>query len=388
MKYLIILITSTFLTTLSFAQGIDFFHGTWEEALEQAKAEDKIIFVDAYTTWCGPCKKMSKSVFTQKEVGDYFNQHFVALKLDMEKEQGRKFGRSYPVSAYPTFYFIDGNGETVLTTKGAMGAEKFIALGTSAVSKVDYSADFAKEYEKGNRDPELVFNYVKALNKSGKSSLKVANDYIKTQKDLTTPENIKFLIEATTQADSRIFGLLVKNKAQAIAATDEATVNGVIEKACKKTAQKAIEFNSEDLQKEAKTKMKQHLPGKAEVFANTSDMEFYKAAGDANNYLKSCMCYAKKTVKSDASQLNLLASDINKNFSDDTKAMKQAEKMAKKAAENGGLYNYYFTYADILSKNGKKQEALKMAQKSLDLVKGNRMEEMTIKQLIQKIEKS
>ena len=67
------------------ANGIKFFKGTFNEALVKAKQENKILFVDFYAVWCVPCKKMAKTVFTQEEVGKYFNEHFISLQLDAEK---------------------------------------------------------------------------------------------------------------------------------------------------------------------------------------------------------------------------------------------------------------------------------------------------------------
>ena len=57
--------------------GIEFFKGTWEEALAEAKAQDKIIFMDAYAVWCGPCKRMAATVFTDKKVGKFYNENFI-----------------------------------------------------------------------------------------------------------------------------------------------------------------------------------------------------------------------------------------------------------------------------------------------------------------------
>ena len=63
-KLIIALSISLFIVSSLTGQGIDFFHGTWEEALEKATAEEKPIFVDAYAVWCGPCKRMAREVFT------------------------------------------------------------------------------------------------------------------------------------------------------------------------------------------------------------------------------------------------------------------------------------------------------------------------------------
>lgn len=75
-----IFLSALFISTLS-AQtadtskpaGIQFFHGTWAEALAKSKAENKLIFLDAYATWCGPCKMMKRLTFTNAEVIEFYS---------------------------------------------------------------------------------------------------------------------------------------------------------------------------------------------------------------------------------------------------------------------------------------------------------------------------
>ena len=83
------------------AQGIEFFHGTWQEAVEEAKKQDKILFVDGFTVWCGPCKRMSANVFPNDKVGEFYNKNFINVKVDMESGD-QDFRRKYPATAYPT----------------------------------------------------------------------------------------------------------------------------------------------------------------------------------------------------------------------------------------------------------------------------------------------
>lgn len=370
------------ISTQIIAGGIDFFHGTWDEALAKAQSEEKVIFVDAYTTWCGPCKRMAANVFTNEKVGEFYNENFICMKIDMEKPDGLTFQKTYPVSAYPTLYFIDGKGKVVQKVKGAQQVDGFIGLGRKILGKVDYSADYAKAYEEGNREPELVYNYVRALNKAGKPSLKIANEYINEQKDLSTPENLKFILEATTEADSRIFDLLIEHRSAIDAIAGKQLVKDKIYLACKNTCKKAIEFEYEELLVEAKDKMAAHYPEKSKEFAYQQDLNFYKNFRNSDKYLKVCNEYVKKVVKKDALQLNALAREVETNFGTDNKAMNFAEKLAKKAAEVGKAHNYYFTYAMILNKNGKKKQALDIANKSLELAKGNRGAEHGIQKLI------
>ena len=77
------------------ANGITFFKGTFGEALAKARQENKPLFVDFYAVWCVPCKKMAKNVFTQEEVGKYFNEHFISLQLDAEKGENVEIEEIY-----------------------------------------------------------------------------------------------------------------------------------------------------------------------------------------------------------------------------------------------------------------------------------------------------
>lgn len=117
--------------------GIEFFHGTWAEVLAKAKKENKPIFVDAYAVWCGPCKYMSNVVFTNGDVGDYFNENFICYKYDMEKTDGPAFANKYQVTAYPTFVFFNANGEVKYRTRGARDANGFLLVGQQAVKAMD-----------------------------------------------------------------------------------------------------------------------------------------------------------------------------------------------------------------------------------------------------------
>ena len=92
-------------------EGINFQDISFEEALKKAKKEKKLIFVDAYAVWCGPCKWMNANTFKEKEVGEVFNKKFINLKIDMEKGEGPELARKYNVRQYPTLFLIDGDGQ-------------------------------------------------------------------------------------------------------------------------------------------------------------------------------------------------------------------------------------------------------------------------------------
>lgn len=116
------------------AQGIKFSEGTWKEILEQAKKEKKLVFVDCYTEWCEPCKKMEQQIFSLKAVGNFFNKNFINVKMDMEKGEGPTILSTYKINAFPTLFFVNGEGAEVHRMVGGKTAAEFIKLGKAALT--------------------------------------------------------------------------------------------------------------------------------------------------------------------------------------------------------------------------------------------------------------
>ena len=346
-----------------FSQGIEFFHGTWVQALEKSKAEGRLIFVDAYAEWCGPCKKMAAQTFPDAKVGAFFNANFICLKMDMEKEENAEFVGKYPVSAFPTLMFIDQNGKIVVKQTGAQGIDGLIELGQKAISKADKLPELQARYEEGERDPQFLLQYVGALNRASKPSLKVTNDYLNTQKDITTPFNLGFILEGAAEADSRVFDLLIKYRTQIEQQAGKNAVQSRIEKACLVTLNKAIEYKDEKLLQEAKDKMKAFFPEKATDFANNADIKYFTATKNAKAYLKA-MKNRQKQVGNNAARLHELCLEMVRAFPSDPKVLQQAQKWAETAAKNGGLAEYHMTLADIYKRLGDKTKARNAAQEA------------------------
>jgi thiol:disulfide interchange protein len=115
------------------SEGIQFSQLAFNDALKEASTSKKLIFMDAYAAWCGPCKMMASRVFTDTEVGSYFNENFVNLKIDMEKGEGPGLSQKYGVTAYPTLYILNAKGEVLFKNVGYMDAAKLLTFGKKAV---------------------------------------------------------------------------------------------------------------------------------------------------------------------------------------------------------------------------------------------------------------
>mgnify|MGYP000949200888 CR=1 FL=1 len=108
--------------------GIIFFSGTWQQCLDKAKKEKKLVFLDAYADWCGPCKMMKHKTFTDKKVGEFYNKYFLNIALDMEKGEGPQLAEKYQVTAYPTLLFFNSDGQIIGKAVGYYSPKEFIKL--------------------------------------------------------------------------------------------------------------------------------------------------------------------------------------------------------------------------------------------------------------------
>lgn len=107
-------------------KGIVFEEEPMSDILAKAKKDNKLVFVDCYTSWCGPCRNLATNVFTLDEVGKYFNEKFVNTKVDMEKGEGPELAKKYGVSAFPTMLILDHEGNEVGRVVGFRGSEALI----------------------------------------------------------------------------------------------------------------------------------------------------------------------------------------------------------------------------------------------------------------------
>lgn len=167
---------------------------SWTKAVKKAKAEGKLIFVDCYASWCGPCKELATEVFTQDKVADFFNEHFVNVRLDMEKDvDGKAHVQQWGVSSFPTLMFIDPVTEQPVGKLVGAGTADWLVEGAKAVLDPSKRLDaLAARYNAGEREESFLLDFIKALTQAGMTAQvqQVAKEWLESLpiERLATPQ--------------------------------------------------------------------------------------------------------------------------------------------------------------------------------------------------------
>lgn len=210
--------------------GVNFVEGkTFAEVLAQAKQENKLVFVDCYTSWCGPCKMMATKVFPQKVMGDYFNPKFVSVKIDMEKGEGVDLKKKFEVAAFPTFVILDGDGnELHRIVGGDQDCQKFIDRVNTVFSGNSLAA-LSKRYENGERDIDFMLQLLNALDeaydRSGSDKIAAELLNVKPEELLSNEKLFKVFAKHDNDLFSPNFQYFLANRDRFASQYDKETVD-------------------------------------------------------------------------------------------------------------------------------------------------------------------
>lgn len=214
--------------------GIKFEESSFEEALKKAKDQGKLLFMDCYTTWCGPCKMMSNQVFKQKFIGDFFNQNLVSLKMDMEKGEGIDLQKKFDVNAFPTMFLLNGDGNIIYKILGGRDPRAFMEAIQRGMKQSTPYYILKSKYETGDRSVKLMADYFQTMSDAGE--LKNVDGEVKSYlATLKVPES--YSVSAWTLYDNFVnrvsdaeFKFLVNNRKEFAKQVGDSTVDKKIER--------------------------------------------------------------------------------------------------------------------------------------------------------------
>lgn len=226
MKYILLMVLLV-ATMASSAQGVNFDHTlSWEQVKAKAKAENKYIFADVYGSYCAPCLKMLKEVFTREDVGNFFKDKFICLKLQLDRTNKddeyvkmwyndvEKITEKCGMPSLPTFFYFSPDGELVHRVPGIQNAKDLIANSSDALDPGKQYYTMLANFEKSSRkEPEMMKRLAIAAQAvmEREHALKYATHYLETQTDLLTKENIMFLSRFTTSRKDKGFEVFLNH---------------------------------------------------------------------------------------------------------------------------------------------------------------------------------
>lgn len=373
MKKSILVIFTILITLSNWSQGINFENGTLTEAKEKAKKENKLIFIDAYTTWCGPCKWMATTVFKNDTVGKFYNDKFISIKINMEAGEGIEFAKKYNVRCYPNLLIINSNGEIIHRQGGGLKPQAFINFAEIALSGKNSYSYYSQNFEKEKNNLSFLKEYIDYLGHTCLPMDEQINAYF-NQIDSTKyseRENWNMILNYSNSIDSKTFKYLITHQTEFTSKYTQDSVDMKISTVIQKNAHKFIYQNpindselNNYLSKIENLKIKQ---SKTAIFAIKLDLLIKK--GDWVNYEKELISNGDELLTKN--QYNSVAWNLYEK-SNNVELLNKASNWMKILTDNYSNDNNYAeldTYACILFKLKKKEEALKIAEKAIEKAK-------------------
>jgi thiol-disulfide isomerase/thioredoxin len=387
MKKIFFCIIACFLVFSIEAQNssIQFEQGTWDEILAKAKKENKPIFLDAYASWCGPCKWMAANIFTQNGVAEFYNTKFINAKIDMEKGEGVKLAKKYQVQAYPTLLILNPDGEVLHRICGALQAEPFIAWGNQSFDSELRFGTLHQKYVNGERASSFMLKYIEALDKACLNTEKVAEEYLGSLKEdaLFEKDNWKIFNSHIWNSDSRIFKLVADKYSKFYDLYGD-EVNEKIVKVYRRKIASAIRSNNEESYNSNMQILKSlNFPQSEKSYAELECQYFY-SKNDWANYATKSVEYISNFQIEDPSELNMFAWNFYEKIND-KKMLEKALEWSRKTVELENKYAYLDTYAALLYKMGNKKEAQKYAELAIKKAKEEKEDASETEELLKKI---
>ncbi|WP_081146868.1 thioredoxin family protein [Niastella vici] len=362
--------------------GVHFEHNlSWAEVQAKAKAANKYIFMDCFTTWCGPCKYMRTTIFPQQEMGNFINDKFISVEVQLDTTgkdddhvkswyaDAHAIMTQYAIKAFPTYLIFAPDGRVLHRIVGGNSVKGFIGELQESFDTTKQYYTKLKQFENGRRDSAFLRQFAIQVSDAYDLPLgkKVAKAYLAGQTNLFTPAALDLINLYTTRSSDQYFDFLAKNATK---------IDGVI--GAGKTEKKIrtiflnegarIRWDDKNATawKNYQKKIAATLPAEANEITLRINVNFYRGKRDWPNFEKAIGSYLKQYSKQMTDdELNSIAWNIFETCPD----MNCVSKILDWSSplKNSKEPAFLDTYANLLYKLGKKEEAIAMEQKAVDL---------------------
>ncbi len=371
--------------------GIKFFTGSWKEVLAEAKRQNKPVFVDIYTTWCGPCKLMAKEAFPNPKVGEKFNTSFISYQIDAEKGEGIDVAKKYAVDAYPTSLYVSASGDLIHRAVGYGGIKGMMDEAEKALLSSKESGSISeldKQFADGKRDTDFLATYLQKRAKIGMPNSEALDVYLKAvpESDWSSDRNVDIIIGNLTSANAKGFDFLLGRLPSARMSPAGRPMMMALQKATQNDFRQAVQRKDEALLDQTiqhnasfMNAMRPQPEAMLKQAADSQRMRFYQQTKNYDKYRPFAVAEATKLMNTPADSVKLRDELKYKRFQQQTAMMpdsvKNSDNFKKYAAsmQNAeteriamGLNNLAWTYYENMPDKQDLTQALTWSAKSLD----------------------
>ena len=382
---LLLLLTLPGLAQVSQDKGVHFEHElSWTAIQAKAKAENKYIFMDCFTTWCGPCRYMSATIFPQEECGNFFNDKFVCVKVQLDTsakdndavkswyQDGHNLAEQYTIRAYPTFLVFAPDGHIVHRMVGGNeDAKSFIARVREALDPGTQYYTLLQQYQAGKKDSsflrKLAEQSIQAYDMT--TAREVSKAYFATQPTIYTTTCLDLLNQLTKTTSDDGFAIFLHHSREVdkVAGPDmaEKKVNDIL--AREYVYSKVFQDNAAPDWQALKASLAAKYPAQASEVIEQSKLVYYQQKGDWAGFQTAVVSYMKKYgAKATPDELNSYAWTVFQKCPD-MNCVTEALEWSKRSFKDNQSPQFMDTYANILYKMGKKDDAIAWEEKAIKL---------------------
>ncbi len=364
-----ILLFGLSLVSLSLQAQVKFTELTWEEALEKAQKEKKLVFVSAIATWSEPCELLKKYTLSDLEVANFYNANFINVELDVENYPGIELAEAYNITIYPSMLFLNDDAEVVHRGCGAVEAGELLDLGKQALGTENLQSS-QKRLAQNEGDKSLLMNYLDLLDQSCLNAEKFAQDYLsKTkQKDLLSETNFAIIEGYQWNVYSREFQYLLDNLIDFEAAHGKQRVHRKIYNTYLSQYQEI--FEAEELHLFSMRALLKEVNGKPFIGSDTlltmMNLHYNELTENWDAYASSAIEWIGMTDLTDIEELNDIAWKFYL-FVDDPRKLELAANWAKSIVDVEPTPSAIDTYASLLFKQGERKKAIELEKQAIEL---------------------
>lgn len=340
-----------------------------KSALSMAKQQNKPVFLYAFSTWCEPCEVMDEYTFADLEVSNYYNDHFINIKMDMESYPGAEIAEEYDVTIYPGLLFFDAKGAIIHRGCGSMDSGEMLDLAKQAL-KEDNFKSFEDRYKSGNRDTAFLLTFLYLMEEVCLDAQGLAQTLMSEIASTDLYKESSFLLLENYQWDiySREFQYLIANKQ---AFEDSLGVDRVNDKLYNTFLAQYLEiYEAEELHLFALKALMKEMASTSfigsDTLATIMNLHYHETVEDWEKFSNDAITWVGMSDIHDAEELNELAWNFYL-FVNDKNKLEIALVWAKEAVELDPGPSAIDTYASLQFKLGHTKKAIELEKQAIDM---------------------